>query len=50
MLRLMKSWCLVADVHFLDPVKKYEKESAVDFAERVKTQICKVAGLINLPW
>mmetsp|Transcript_11383 Transcript_11383/g.42734 ORF Transcript_11383/g.42734 Transcript_11383/m.42734 type:complete len:479 (-) Transcript_11383:1659-3095(-) len=50
MLRLMKSWCTVANVWFLEPQKRKPGESAIDFSNRVKKMIAERAGLINLHW
>ncbi|KAL0482072.1 glycerol-3-phosphate O-acyltransferase 3/4 [Acrasis kona] len=49
-MRLMKSWCLVADVWFLEPEKKGKKESPIDFASRIQKMISAKAGLVNLSW
>lgn len=49
-LRLMKSWCLVCDVYFLEPQKKSSKEDATAFSNRVKKMIARKARLINVPW
>lgn len=48
--RLLTSWCLVADVWFLDPMKRRPDESAIDFAARVKEAICNKADIISTPW
>lgn len=50
MFRLMKSWCLVADIWFLEPQKRQPNESAIDFAARVQKMIATKAGLVNLHW
>jgi glycerol-3-phosphate O-acyltransferase 3/4 len=48
--RLMKSWCLVVDVWYLEPQKKQPNENAIDFAARVQKMIATKAGLTNLHW
>ena len=48
--RLMTSWCLVADVWFMDPVTIAPGESSAEFAGRVKEQIAKQAKLVNMTW
>jgi len=48
--RLMKSWCTVCEVCFLEPQKMQNGESSVEFANRVKKMICKKANLVNLSW
>ena len=50
LLQLMSSWAVVCDVHYLDPHKRLEGESATQFAERVKLAICKASGLKPVPW
>lgn len=47
---LMKSWAVVADVHYMPPQTRREDETAVAFANRVKRMICDKAGLIELNW
>jgi glycerol-3-phosphate O-acyltransferase 3/4 len=49
-LRLMKSWCLVVDVWFLEPQLQASNESPIEFANRVKKMICKYAVLIDVPY
>eukprot|EP01027_Heterolobosea_sp_BB2_P001728 GEZU01002576.1.p1 GENE.GEZU01002576.1~~GEZU01002576.1.p1 ORF type:complete len:573 (-),score=204.78 GEZU01002576.1:29-1747(-) len=49
-IRIMKSWCLMCDVYFLEPQKIRPDENAVQFATRVKTMIAKKAKLIDVPW
>ncbi|KJE94836.1 lysophosphatidic acid acyltransferase [Capsaspora owczarzaki ATCC 30864] len=48
--RLMTSWCVVADVWFLEPQTKLPTESSTQFASRVKELICKQAGLVSVAW
>ena len=47
---LMTRWCMVVDVYWLEPTKRQEGESAIQFAERVKRDISQAAGLTNLNW
>jgi glycerol-3-phosphate O-acyltransferase 3/4 len=46
--RLMRCWCTVCDVYFLEPEKMREGESSIEFSSRVKANIAKRAGLKNL--
>jgi glycerol-3-phosphate O-acyltransferase 3/4 len=48
--RILTGWACVADVHYLEPVRRGPDESALDFAARVKSAIAHKAGLIDLPW
>lgn len=47
---MMTSWAIVCDVWYLPPMNKKEGESAIDFANRVKSEIAKKGGLIDLQW
>lgn len=47
---IMASWCLVVDVYFLAPERRQEGETPTAFAERVKAQIGRIAGLTPVPW
>ena len=47
---LMTSWALVGDVWFLEPQKRLEGESAIDFAGRVQAMIAARAKLQIVPW
>jgi len=49
-LRLMKSWCVIADVWFLPPQRIAPDETPDEFANRVKQMICKQAQLSNKPY
>ena len=49
-LQLMTSWALVGDVWFLEPQKRLEGESAIDFAARVQAMIAARAKLEIVPW
>ena len=47
-MRLMRSWCTVCDVYFLEPEKMKPSENGVGFSSRVKANIARRAGLKNL--
>ena len=43
--RLMRSYCLVCDVWYMNPMYRKEGESAIEFAGRVQQAIADKAGL-----
>lgn len=45
--RLMTNWALVVDVYFLEPTTQQPGETAIEFAERVKSSIAERGGLEN---
>ncbi|KAH9416838.1 transferase, partial [Dermatophagoides pteronyssinus] len=47
---MMTSWAIVCDVWYLPPMTKKPNESAIDFANRVKSEIAKRGGLVDLQW
>ncbi|XP_026473181.1 glycerol-3-phosphate acyltransferase 4-like isoform X2 [Ctenocephalides felis] len=47
---MMSSWAIVCDVWYLPPMFREEKESSIDFANRVKAVIAKQGGLVDLVW
>lgn len=47
---MMTSWAIVCDVWYLPPMYRAEGESAIDFANRVKSVIAKQGGLVDLVW
>ncbi|XP_011184545.1 glycerol-3-phosphate acyltransferase 3 isoform X2 [Zeugodacus cucurbitae] len=47
---MMTSWAIVCDVWYLPPMYRQEGESAIDFANRVKSVIAKQGGLVDLVW
>jgi glycerol-3-phosphate O-acyltransferase 3/4 len=47
---VMTSWGIVGDVWYLPPMYKKTGESAVEFANRVKSAIAKQAGLKESDW
>ncbi|KAG7190352.1 hypothetical protein KM043_006464 [Ampulex compressa] len=47
---MMSSWAIVCDVWYLPPMYINEGESAIDFANRVKSVIARQGGLVDLQW
>ncbi|XP_018561942.1 glycerol-3-phosphate acyltransferase 4 isoform X2 [Anoplophora glabripennis] len=47
---MMTSWAIVCDVWYLPPMHQEEGETAIDFANRVKSSIAKQGGLVDLVW
>ncbi|XP_031787971.1 glycerol-3-phosphate acyltransferase 3 isoform X5 [Nasonia vitripennis] len=47
---MMSSWAIVCDVWYLPPMYRREDESAIDFANRVKSVIARQGGLVDLQW
>lgn len=47
---MMTSWAIVVDVYYLPPMKRMENEDAAMFASRVKSEIVKKGGFIDLNW
>ena len=47
---LLTSWAIVADVWYLPPVTQQEGESSISFANRVKSEIARQGGLVDLEW
>lgn len=47
---MMTSWAIVCDVWYLPPMYMGANESAIDFANRVKSVIAKQGGLVDLMW
>ncbi|XP_060585462.1 glycerol-3-phosphate acyltransferase 3-like [Ruditapes philippinarum] len=48
--RIMTSWALVVDVWYLPPMKRLDGEDSVSFASRVKAEIARQGGLVDLEW
>lgn len=46
----MSSWAIVCEVWYLPPMYRNEGESAIDFANRVKSVIARQGGLVDLQW
>lgn len=47
---LLTNWALVCDVWYLPKMTRQEDESAAEFASRVKTEIARQGGLVDLIW
>lgn len=47
---MMTSWAIVCDVWYLPPMTRMENEDAVEFANRVKAEIARQGGLVDLMW
>ena len=47
---MMTSWAIVCDVWYLPPMTRMQNEDAVDFANRVKAEIARQGGLVDLMW
>ena len=50
LLVIMTSWAIVADVWYLPAMTKEPGESALKFAERVKSVIARRGGLVDCVW
>lgn len=50
LLMMMTSWAIVCDVWYLPPMTRQPEESAIDFANRVKGEISRRGGLVDLMW
>lgn len=50
LLDIMSSWALVCDIWYLPPVTRQEDETAIQFANRVKADIARQGGLVDLIW
>ena len=50
LLDIMSSWALVCDIWYLPPVTRRKGETAVEFANRVKADIARQGGLVDLIW
>lgn len=50
LLMMMTSWAIVCDVWYLPSMTREEGETAVDFANRVKSEIAHQGGLVDLVW
>lgn len=47
---MMTSWAIVCDVWYLPPMRRREGEDAITFANRVKAEIARQGGLVDLMW
>uniref|UniRef100_UPI00358DDABF glycerol-3-phosphate acyltransferase 4-like n=1 Tax=Myxine glutinosa TaxID=7769 RepID=UPI00358DDABF len=50
LLRMMSSWAIVCNVWYLPPMTCQHGENAVQFANRVKAEIARKGGLVDLVW
>lgn len=50
LLLIMTSWSLVVDIWYLPPQKRKQYETAIDFADRVKSEIARQGGLVDMQW
>ncbi|KAI2810704.1 transferase [Blomia tropicalis] len=50
LMMMMTSWAIVCDVWYLPPMRKLPNEDAVQFANRVKSEIANKGGLVDLQW
>lgn len=47
---IMTSWALVCDIWYLPPMERMENEDAANFAGRVRREIARRGGLVDLDW
>ena len=47
---ILTSWALVVDIWYLPPMTMEPGEDAVHFANRVKSEIARQGGLVDLDW
>lgn len=47
---MMTSWAIVCSIWYLKPMHRYENESSINFANRVKAAIARQGGLVDLDW
>ena len=47
---MMTSWAIVCDVWYLPPMLRGKDEDAIVFANRVKAEIARQGGLVDLTW
>lgn len=50
MLNILTSWALVCDVWYLPPEHQRPDESVIEFTKRVKSEIARQGGLVDLDW
>ncbi|KPM07657.1 hypothetical protein QR98_0061560 [Sarcoptes scabiei] len=50
LLMMMTSWAIVCDVWYLPPMTRDPKETAIEFANRVKRNIACKGNLVDLEW
>lgn len=49
-LLMMSSWAIKCDVWYLPPMERLPGEASADFAGRVKAEIARQGGLVDLNW
>jgi len=49
-LNMLTSWAIVCDIWYLPPQTMMENENAIQFANRIKKDIAKQGGLVDLVW
>ncbi|XP_066986944.1 glycerol-3-phosphate acyltransferase 3 isoform X1 [Macrobrachium rosenbergii] len=47
---MMTSWAIVCDVWYLPPMTMRKNETSIEFANRVKAEIARQGGLVDLVW
>lgn len=47
-LMLMTSWCIVCNIEYLEKTERRLDENPIEFAQRVKTNICIKGGLVDI--
>lgn len=50
LLLMMSSWAIKCDVWYLPPMERLSDETPVEFANRVKSEIARQGGLVDLAW
>lgn len=50
LIMMMTSWAIVCDVWYLPEMVRGDDEDAISFANRVKREICRQGGLVDLDW
>ena len=50
LLLMMSSWAIKCDVWYLPPMERLPGESSAEFANRVKSEIARQGGLVDLAW
>lgn len=50
LLLMMSSWAIKCDVWYLPPMDRLSDETSAEFANRVKAEIARQGGLVDLAW
>ena len=50
LLLMMSSWAIKCDVWYLPPMERLPDEKSAEFANRVKSEIARQGGLVDLAW